>query len=102
MACEKTIGYDQLDGEGLIAALCEVGFDYDGFYEKGNHSCYYFKPNDERMTEIESGVLGKQIKAHHEQYKWPAGQAPQPTVVFRGVVQQPSGFCVPFLECGES
>jgi hypothetical protein len=92
MVCEKTIPYDQLDGEGLVAALREAGFDYDGFYEKGNHSCYYFKPNYDAIKEIESGVLGKQLQEHHAKYKWPEGQAPQPGIVFRGVVQQPSGF----------
>jgi hypothetical protein len=92
LASEKSNPYDQLDGEGLIAALREAGLDYDGFYEKGNHSCYYYKPDTERMKEVESGTLGKQLRAHHEQFKWPEGQAPQPGIVYRGVAQQPTGF----------
>ena len=84
MASERSSPYDQLDGEGLVAALREAGFDYDGFYEKGTHSCYYYKPDPDRMRkEVESGTLGKQLQAHHEQYKFPDGQAPQPGIVFR-------------------
>jgi hypothetical protein len=92
LACEKTVPYDQLDGQGLIAALREAGFDYDRFCEKGKRACYYFKPNYDRIKEIESGGFGKQLQEHHEKYKWPEGQAPQPTLVFRGIVRQPSGF----------
>lgn len=91
LPCERRVGYEQLDGEGLFAALSEAGFDYQRFYENGNHSCYLFKPNDERIKEMETGSPAKRLKAHHEECKWPEGQAPQPTVVFRGIVQQPRG-----------
>jgi hypothetical protein len=92
LACEQKVPYDQLDGAGLIAALGEAGFDYDSFYQKGKHSCYFLGFDNPRLKETNSGPLRQQLISHHEKYKYPEGQAPQSTVVYRGVVQRPSGF----------
>lgn len=92
LSCESSVSYEQLDGDGLFAALREAGFDYQNFSEKGTHSCYLFRPEDDMFKEIGTGPLGKRLQEHKDRFKWPPGQAPQPMLVRRTLGPQPVGF----------
>lgn len=70
---------EDLDGDGLMAAVESLGLDYDGWVQAGPYQAVFYTAD----TFPDDGPHTAEFKAFYDSVKIPEGERPQPTVVTR-------------------
>lgn len=77
---EASSPIEHLDGNGLMAALASLGFDYDAWASGSDLRELVYNPSD---APFESGEISGGLEAFRKSVEIPAGKQPKPKVIRR-------------------
>jgi hypothetical protein len=82
LAMEGEVPLEDLDGDGMVAALASFGFDYRAWSSRNDLRELIFTPPLESLSPRQGGI-STELEAFRQMVAIPEGKQPRPTVVKR-------------------